>query len=214
MRIQIVEIPSQTSEDILTRFEQHIKLPSAFLVDPVNVPLHVPLRVARADNRDLGLQQLWERFLPFVRASGVAQTRVEENHTVQVRIEWLEVVGLVHRVEIVHVGCDLHLSAQSVFHDSSKGVLGRSLWEREFFVPVGHAFRPDEYQMEHGSGEHVTELKPDITGQGGLSTRSKDEKSDRRRFETQSLEVGSFTRLGRVQSIPQSLIQLVRIKPY
>ena len=136
----------------------------------------------------------------------MAQTRVEEHHTVQVGVEWLEVVGLVHRVEIVHVSCDLHLSAQSVFHDPSKGILGRSLWEREFFVPVGHAFRPDEYQMEHGTGEHVTELEPDITGQGRLSTRSKDEESDRRRFETQSLEVGSFTGLRRVQSVSQSLI--------
>ena len=198
MRIQIVEIPSQTSEDILTRFEQHIKLPSAFLVDPVNVPLHVPLRVSSADDRDLGLQQLWERFLPFVRASWVAQTRVEEHHTVQVGVEWLEVVGLVHRVEIVHVGCDLRLSAKSVFYDSSKGILGRSLWKWEFFVPVGHAFRSNEDQMEHGPRKHVAELEPDITGQGRLRTRSKDEKSDRRRFETQSLEIGSFTGLRRV----------------
>lgn len=136
----------------------------------------------------------------------MAQTRVEEHHTVQVGVEWLEVVGLVHRVEVVHVSCDLHLSAQSVFHDSSKGIFGSPLREREFFIPVGHAFRSDEYQMEHGTGEHVTELEPDITGQGGLSTRSKDEESDRRRFETQSLEVGSFTGLRRVQSVSQSLI--------
>lgn len=56
MRIQIVEIPSQTAEDVLARFEQHIELPSTFLVDPVDVPLHVPLRVSSADDRDLGLQ--------------------------------------------------------------------------------------------------------------------------------------------------------------
>lgn len=58
MRIHIIQIPAQTAEDILARFEQDIELTGALLVHPIDVPLHVPLRVTRAQNWHLGLQQL------------------------------------------------------------------------------------------------------------------------------------------------------------
>lgn len=134
----------------------------------------------------------------------MAQAGVEEDHKIQVRVERLEIVSFVHCVEVVNVGGDLHLPAQSVFHDASEGVLRCPLWEREFFVPVGHAFRSNEYQVKQGTWKYIAELKPDITGQGRFGTSSKNEDSDRGRFKTQSLDVGSFSGLRRVQSVSQS----------
>lgn len=204
MRVQIIQIPPQTTEDVLPRFQQDISFTPALFANPVNVSLHVPLRVSRADDWDLCLQQLRESLLPFERAGRVAQTGVEEDHKVQVRVERLEVVGFVHCMEVVNVGGDLHLSTQSVFHDASEGVLRCPLREREFFVTVGHAFRSNEDQVEQGTGEDVTELKPDIAGQGRFGTSSEDEDSDWGRFKTQSLNIGSLSGLRGVQSVSQS----------
>lgn len=206
MRVQVIQIPSQTTEDVLARFQQDINFTSAFLANPINISLHVPLRVSRAYYRDLCLQQLRESLLPFERAGRVTQTGVEEDYKVQVRVEWLEVIRFVHCMEVVNVGGDLHLSTQSVFHNAAEGVLRRPLREREFFVPVGHAFRSNEDQVEQGTGKDVTELKPDIAGQRRFGTSSEDEDSDWGRFDTQSLDIGSLSGLRGMQSVSQSLI--------
>lgn len=127
MGIQVVEIPSQTAEDVFPRLEQHVELPAALLMHPVDVALHVPLRIARADNGDLGLQELRESFLPFVRTGRVTKARVEQNNAVQVRVEGLEILRVVHGVEVVDISGDLQLSTETVFHDASEWILGRSL---------------------------------------------------------------------------------------
>lgn len=169
MGIQIVEIPAQTAENVLTRFKQNVEFTSTFLVDPVDVSFHIPLRVSRADDRDLGLEELRERFLPFVRAGWVSQTRVEEHEAVQIGIKRLEVLRFVHRVEVVNVRRNLELSSKSVLHDTTEGILGRALGQREFIIPVGHTLRSDEDQMDQGAREYVAKLKPNFTRQRGLS---------------------------------------------
>lgn len=165
MRVEIVQVPTETAEDILARLEQNIKFPRALLPHPVDVPFHVPLSVASRDDRHLGLQKLRKGLLPLVGTGRMSETRVEEHEAVQVRIERLEVLRLVHGVEVINVGRDLHLSAQAILDDPPEGILRGALREREFRIPVGHTLGPDEDQMYEGSREDVAELEPDVTGQ-------------------------------------------------
>lgn len=127
MGIQIVEIPAQTAENVLTGFEQNVEFTGTLLVDPVDVTFHIPLRVACADDGDLGLEELRERFLPFVGAGRVSQTRVEEHEAVQIRIEGLEVLRFVHCVEVINVRGNLELSSKSVLHNTTEGILRGAL---------------------------------------------------------------------------------------
>lgn len=175
MRIQIIQIPPQAAEDILSRLDEQIEFSAALLVHPVDVTLHVPLRVPRADDGHFGLQELRNGFFPFVRAGRMAQTRVEEYHAVQVRVEWLEIVRLVHCVEVVHVRGDLHLPTQSVFHDAAEGIARRSFGEWEFLVAVGHALRTDEDEVEERPREDMAQLQPHIARQRRFGSCTQDE---------------------------------------
>lgn len=75
----------------------------------------------------------------------MAQPRVEEHETIQVRIEWVEYRRRMQRVVVFHERTNLHLVADASFDYGSEGVLGRALGEREFGVPPGHALGADEY---------------------------------------------------------------------
>ena len=55
MRIQVIEVPPQTAKDVFAWFQQDIKFTGTFLMDPTDIPLHIPLRIASADNRDFCL---------------------------------------------------------------------------------------------------------------------------------------------------------------
>lgn len=56
--IQIIQVPSQTAEPVLSGLHQQVYLTSAFLHHPSPVSLHVPFRVAGTDDRHFGLQKL------------------------------------------------------------------------------------------------------------------------------------------------------------
>lgn len=204
MRILVVQIPAQTAEDVLTRFEDHIELAAALLAHPVDIALHIPLRVASADDRNLSLEQLRKRFLPLMRAGRMAQTRVEEHEAIQVGIEGAEVLGLVHGVEVVNVGSDLHLAAESVLHDSAEGILGCALGQREFSVPVCHTLRSNEDEVQHCARVHVLQLQPDGPWEGGLSAGAENEDSHGGSLQAETFHVDAFTGLWRVERVAES----------
>lgn len=129
---------------------------------------------------------------------------MEQHEAVKIRVEGLEVLCLVHGVEVVDIGGDLHLTAQTVLDDAAKGVRGRALGERELCIAVGHGFGADEDEVQQGAGEHVRELEPDIAREGRLGAGTEDENADWRRLEAQTLDVDVFTRLGRVQGVAES----------
>lgn len=203
MRVQVVQIPAQTAEDVLTRLEKKIEFTRTLLVNPVDITFHIPLGVSGTENGDLSLQELRKSLSPLVRAGGVTQTGVEEHEDIQVRIKGLEVLGFVHGVEVINVGGNLHLTAQAVLDDTAEWVLGGALGQRELRVPVGHTFGADEDNVQKSLGEHVGELQPDITGQGGLCPCAQNEDSDWRGLQTQTLDIDIFTCLGRVQRVPE-----------
>ena len=164
MRIHIIQIPPQAAEDILTRLKEDIKLTGTLFVHPIDIALHVPLRVTRTQNRHLSLQQLGQGLCPLVRRGRVAQTGVEQHEAVEIRVEGLEVLCLIHGVEVVDVRGDLHLAAETVFDDAAEGVGGRAFRQWELCVAVGHGFGADEDEVQQGAGEHVGELEPDVSG--------------------------------------------------
>lgn len=158
MRVQIVQIPPQAAEQVLPRLKHEIDLSAAPIHNPPHIPLHIPVRVPRAQDRDLRLQQVRERLCPLVRTRWMAKTRVEEHEAVKVRVVRLEHLRLVHRVEVVHERCNLHLRAQTVLDDPAKGIARCAFGEREFGVPVRHAFWPDENEVNSSAWEDVREL--------------------------------------------------------
>ena len=93
----------------------------------------------------------------------MSETWVEEHKTVKVGVKRLKVLRLIHAMEVVNVSCDLQLPAESVLHDPSERISGCSLGKWELGVPVSHTLRPDENEVNKRAGEHVTELKPDLT---------------------------------------------------
>lgn len=211
MRIQIIQIPAQTAEDILAAFKEDVKFASTLLIDPIDVALHVKWGVSRAEDRNLGLQKLREGFCPLVRAGRVAQAWVEEHEAVQIRIKGLEILRLVHGVEVVDVASDLHLAAQAVLHETAERILGGSLGQRELCVSVGHAFGADEDDVQEGAGEHVRELQPDFAGQRGLSAGAENEDPDRGCLQTQSFHVDVFAGLGRVKGVSEGYTPTTRL---
>lgn len=203
MWILIVQVPAQTAEDVLARFEYHIELTATLFTDPVDITLHIPLGVSSADDRHLGLKQLRQGLLPLMRASRVAQTGVEEHEAIQIGIEGSEVLGLVHRVEVIDVGGDLHLTAESVLDNSTEGILGGALGERELAVPVRHALGADEDEVQHGARVHVLQLQPDGPWKGGLSACAEDENPHWGSFQPKSFHVNAFTGLWRMERVAE-----------
>lgn len=201
MRIQIVQIPSQASESVLPGLEQDVEFSRALFLDPVHIPLHIPLRVSRAQDGHLRLQELRKSLFPFMSTSRVPETRVEEHKAVKVWVIWIEILSFMHIVEVINVGSDLHLWAETVLNNGAKWIFRCAFRKRKFVVSVGHTFRSDEDEVDKGSGEHMGELKPDLTGQGRLGTSSKNKYADWRSLETQPVYVRSFSHLGRMQCV-------------
>lgn len=195
--VHVVEIPPQTPKGVLPRLQQQVELASGGLVDPFDVPLHVVLRVARHDNRRLGLQQHGDGLDPLVRAGGVAQARVEEHEAVEVRVVRVEVAGLVDGVVVINDSADLHVLPRPL-NDGSEGVARRPLRERELIVAVCHGLRADEDEVEAGAREQVGELDPGVAREGRLCTRAEDKEADWGRLKTQVLDLGTTSRPGRV----------------
>jgi len=203
MRILIIQIPPQTAEDILTRLKKHIKLTPTLLMNPVNIPLKIPLRISRTQNRHLSLQQLRQRLLPLMRASRVTEARMEKHKAIQVRIKWPKVLRLIHRMEVIHVSSDLHLSTETILNDSAEGIFRCALWKRELAVPIGHTLRSDEDQVQESARVHVLELEPDFTGERGLSAGTEDEDSHWGRFQAETFDVCAFACFRGVQGVAE-----------
>jgi hypothetical protein len=146
--IQVVQIPPQTPEPVLTRLDQQVHLASRFLLHPFDIPLHVEVSVTSADDGHLHVQQLRKSFLPLVGAGWVAKTGVEAHDCVKVRVERSKVLSIVQCVEVFDVGADLHLTSETIFNDGAEGVGGCARWERELCVTASHTFRTDEDQMK------------------------------------------------------------------
>jgi hypothetical protein len=120
--VQIVQVPPQTPESVLAGFNQKIHFSSRLLLHPLNVTLHVELRVSGADDGHLHVQELGQSLLPFVRACGVAETGVEAYYCVEVRVERSKVLRVVEGVEVFDVSADLHLTSKAIFDDGAEGV--------------------------------------------------------------------------------------------
>lgn len=175
--IEIIQIPPQTPKPVLARLHEQVHFPSPFLLDPVDVALHVEVRVPGADDRNFGCKELRERARPLVRGGRVSKPRVEEHEGVEVWIVGHEFAGFVQRVEVIDVGRDLHLTAQPVFYYGAERVSGLARWERELGVAVRHAFGSDEDEVEGGAGEEVRELDPDLAGKRGFCARAENEQT-------------------------------------
>lgn len=66
MRVKIIEIPPQASEQILTRFEQHVHLIAEPVLQEIDVLLHIPRAVSGRDDGYLGLKEERERLFPLM----------------------------------------------------------------------------------------------------------------------------------------------------
>ena len=105
----------------------------------------------------------------------MAQSRVEEDKTVKVRVIRRKVTGSVNRVEIIDDGTDLHAVAEPVFDYSAPGVRGCASRERKLGVAIGHCFGADEEDVQCSAGEEVGELVPDLAWKGGFGAGAEDE---------------------------------------
>lgn len=204
MRVQVVQIPPQTTENILAWLKKYVEFTSAFLANPVDIPLHVPLCVPSGNDRDLGLQKLWQSFFPLMRARRVPEARMEKHKAVQIGIKRLEILRFVHGVEVVNVRCDLQLTTESILHNASKRILRGPLGKWELVVTVGHTLRSNENQVYQGPRENVAQLQPDVTGKGRFRTRTEDEYSNWGCFQAQTLDIDTLSSLWRVQRVSKS----------
>lgn len=126
--VQVIQIPSQRPEPVLSRLHQKVHFSATFLHHPLLVSLHIPFGVSRANDGDFGLEQFRDRALPFVRGCRVAQAGVVQHEAVEVGVVGVEQIGLVEGVEIVHVCRYLHFVRDSVLHDRAEGVGSGPLW--------------------------------------------------------------------------------------
>lgn len=158
--IRIVQVPSQAAECILAGLEEHVKLAARLLLNPLHVTLHIELRVSRADDGELCVKKQRQRFIPLVAAGRMAETWVEEHKAVKVGIIRRKVSSVVHRVEVVHNGANLHLIPDTVLNNGTERVRRRALRQRELIVTVGHTLRANEDEVQSSFGEEMRKLHP------------------------------------------------------
>lgn len=200
-RIPIVQIPPQTAEFVLARLHQQVDLARHLVHHPLPIAVHVPLRVACAQHRHLGLQQQRHRLLPLVRAGRMAQAGVKEHEAVEVRVEGLEESGLVESVVVVHVGAHLHLEADPPFDHGSERIVRCPGRHRVLLFPVHHAFGPDEDDVEEHAREQVGELEPDIARERRFRPRAEDEDPHGRGTAAQPFDVRTASRFHGMKKI-------------
>jgi hypothetical protein len=214
MWIEIVQVPPQTPKQILARLKQHIQLVSETLVQVVNVLLHVPWAIPCRDDGALGLEQERKCFLPFVHRSRVAETRVEDNKAVKVRVIWVEVSGFVQGVVVIHISADFHGIGYAIFDNGTKGVEWCTWGKGKFFLAVGHAFGSNEVERKLYAMEEVRELHPGLSWKGRLGACTKDEETHRGRCKLGVLPGVAAACARRVKSVSQrcELVSFWRLK--
>lgn len=107
-----------------------------------------------------------------------------EHEAIEIRVKRLEVLRVVHRMEVVDVRCNLHLATQSVLDNAAEWVAGCPLGKRELIVTVGHALRADEDEIDESAREEMRQLKPYFPRKRRLRPSSKDEYTDGGRLQT------------------------------
>ena len=163
MRVQVVQVPSQTPEQVLSRLKQNVHLIAVALCKVVNVLLHIPWRVSRSDDGDLGFEEQGNCLLPLMHRGCVTKTRVEDDEAVEVGIVGVEVAGLVDVVVVFDESTDLHGIGDAVFDDGAEGVEWCALGKRELLFTVRHGLRTNEVQGELDSVEEVGQLHPRLS---------------------------------------------------
>lgn len=88
---------------------------------------------------------------------------MEEHEAVEVRVIRVEILRIVHCVEVVDIGCNFHLWAESIFDYAAKWIGRCTFWQRKFGVAVRHTLGPNEDEIDECVGEYVSELEPDFT---------------------------------------------------
>jgi hypothetical protein len=154
-RIQVVQVPPQTPKPVLARLDQQVHLASCFLLHPFDIPLHVEVGVAGANDGHLHVEELGKGLLPLVGACWVTETGVEAHDCVEVGVERSEVLSIVQCVEVFDVGADLHLTSEAVLDNGAEGVGWCARRERELCVTASHALRTNEDQVERNTREQV-----------------------------------------------------------
>lgn len=175
MRVQVVQIPSQTPKQILAWLEQHIHLVSEALVQEIHILLHIPWAVSSGDDGALSLQQERKCLFPLVHRPRVSETWMEYDEAVKVWIVRLEMSSLMEIVVVFDISADLHGVGYTIFDDGAEGVQRCLFRQRQLLLAVCHAFGTDEVEGELHSVEEIGELHPCFAGQGGLGAGSEDE---------------------------------------
>lgn len=201
--ISVVEVPAQAAELVLARLKQDIKLALGLLLEPRYIALHIELCVAGADDGQLRLEQQRQGLVPLVAAGRVAETRVEQHKGVEVRIVRRKVACLVHGVEVIDNGADLHLVPDAILDYSAERIRWRSLRQRELVVAVGHALRADHDEMDLRLGEQVSQLHPSRAGKRRFGASTEYKETNGRRFGTELLDAGTSAGSSGMQVVAQ-----------
>jgi len=171
-------------------------------MDPFDVAHHIGLGVSSAHNWQFSLQKFRQGGLPLSRTPGVSESGMEQDETVKVRIVGSECASFVKRVEVLHECRDLHVVGYALNYPT-EGIGESAVREGVLEFPTFHGFRADEEQVERGTREHVGQLVPDIAGEGGFGTRSKDEEADGWWGGADILDVPASTGRGRVEGVAE-----------
>lgn len=208
MRVEIVQVPSQTSEQVLTRLKQDVHLVAVTLRQVIYILLYIPRRVTSSDDGYLGLEKQRQSLFPLVHRGCVTETGVEDDEAIKVRIVWVEVAGLVDVVVVFNESADLHGIGNAVFDYGAEGIERCAFGQRKFVLTVCHSFGANEVKGELDTVEEVSQLHPGLPGKRRLSTCAEDEEADRRGSNAGVLPCVTTTASWGMESVSQSCINV------
>jgi hypothetical protein len=208
MRVEIVQVPSQTSEQVLARLKQYVHLVAVTLRQVIYILLYIPRRVTSSDDGHLSLEKQRQSLFPLVHRGCVAKTGVEDDEAIEIRIVWVEVAGLVDVVVMFNESADLHGIGNAIFDDGAEGIERCAFRQRKFVLAVCHSFGANEVEGELDTVEEVSQLHPGLTRKRRLSTCTENEEADRRGSNAGVLPCVTTTASWGVESVSQSCIDV------